>query len=230
MFVEKIITLNKGSFMDELRVEIHDMEGFNDEQRDNYIMGTKKMIIAMNSDQFKQRVLNYSYIDSSNSVISNFKSPYSGDKYFTRQEIYDYIMSGADDFDKEKDGDIDLYCGLYYKRWSSAIGYTDGTRWHYMNTRFFGDLSDHAEVAGNVSHEYMHKLGFTHAYKYNHTREHTVPYAIGYILSDLINDLDTPVQPVPRPEQPRYTLVKRCKRLWYTLWIKKKCFWVQVEK
>jgi hypothetical protein len=34
-------------------------------------------------------------------------------------------------------------------------------------------------------HEWMHKIGFTHAVTWSKDRDHTVPYAIGYLIEEL---------------------------------------------
>ena len=79
---------------------------------------------------------------------------------------------------------MDLDLELYYSI-RSTVGYTyaDGLR-IWMNTKFFDSYSP-AEVAGNVFHEWTHKLGFTHASNYSLSRDSSVPYALGYLVEEL---------------------------------------------
>lgn len=216
--------------MSDLIYEIHEMSGFGQVSKEKYIRGAKKLMIAINSEEFKQRVLNYSYEDRGQK-INNFKSPETEGKSMNRREIYEYIMSGRDKFNKEADKDIDIKISLYHKRWSSAIGYTYPNTWKtWINFKFFKNFSD-ADVAGNIIHEYMHNLGFDHDFNWNSTRKHTVPYAIGTIIREIAEKIkdgqlddseDIPVEGKDTPVEVGHKVV--CKRLWYTLWIVKTCW------
>jgi hypothetical protein len=79
---------------------------------------------------------------------------------------------------------MDLELELYYS-WTSTVGYTTpGEMKIYLNTKFYNPFTP-SEVAGNVFHEWTHKLGFEHATTYSAERDSTVPYAIGYLIRDL---------------------------------------------
>ena len=53
-----------------------------------------------------------------------------------------------------------------------------------MNTKFFNPYTP-AEVAGNIFHEWTHKLGFDHDVIYTSERNATVPYALGFLIREL---------------------------------------------
>jgi hypothetical protein len=57
-----------------------------------------------------------------------------------------------------------------------------------MNTKYFYVYTPY-QVAGNLTHEWLHKLGFDHDVASTPARPYSVPYAVGYILRDLASDL-----------------------------------------
>jgi hypothetical protein len=79
---------------------------------------------------------------------------------------------------------MDLELELYYSS-RNTVGYTypSGLK-IWMNTKYF-DVYTPAEVAGNVFHEWTHKLGFGHDSRYSVSRNSSVPYALGYIMEEL---------------------------------------------
>lgn len=130
---------------------------------------------VVRSQEFKDRVINYTY---------------GGDKTYvdndglSNAEIYQKILDGSETLEPGIDHEMDLELELYYS-WRSTVGYTypDGMK-IWMNTKFF-DAYTPAEVAGNVFHEWTHKLGFSHASSYSVARESSVPYALGYLIEEL---------------------------------------------
>lgn len=218
-----------------LVAQIHNLTGGTKRTRELYEMGVVQALAAVNSPEFKEAVLNFEWVDpeTGNKRIT-FKNDFysyvsaSGGKELitktvTRQKLYSLIMSGWDKFNQVEDGDIDLDATIFYNRWSSAIGYTyKNTFKTWLNTKFWtGSEQDIvAMIAGNIMHEYMHNLGFSHAFEWNSTREFTVPYAIGRIVNRIVKGSYT-----PGPE----TFKKVCSRSWRSLWIKKTCKWVRDE-
>jgi hypothetical protein len=199
-----------------LGYEVHEMTGFSGTSKEKYMRSLDKLMNSINSEEFKHRVKNYSFMEGGQ-IVNNFKSPEVSGKYMTREEIYEYIMSGRDKFNDEEDGDIDIKIELYNNRFSSAVGYTYPNTWKtWINLKFFGYFSD-AEVAANIIHEYMHNLGFDHPFRETPTRRHTVPYAIGNIIKDILEGKED--------TQDNYVLV--CSRSWTKLWLGKTCHWVK---
>ena len=73
---------------------------------------------------------------------------------------------------------------LYYSS-KNTVGYTyPNTVRIWMNTKYFTPYTP-SQVAGNMFHEWTHKLGFEHATSYSIARDSSVPYAIGYLIRDL---------------------------------------------
>jgi hypothetical protein len=104
---------------------------------------------------------------------------------FTSLDIYSLIMNGAEILSGENDHEIDIAVELYEKN-NSTVGYTnEKTPWTWINNKFFKSF-DTAEVAGNIVHEWVHKLGFDHESAKEIT---SVPYAVGYIVRNMIHEL-----------------------------------------
>ena len=52
------------------------------------------------------------------------------------------------------------------------------------NRRFFDNFTP-AEIAGNLAHEWMHKIGFDHDFNSTSRRPYSVPYAVGDLVESL---------------------------------------------
>lgn len=204
-----------------LEYQLHNLTGGTKRTKELYRRGLEKALEVMNGDEFKEAVHNYEWRDSNGILRKNFKLNKNELGEHSRGELYNLLMSGWDKFDKSRDGDIDVDATIYYKRWSGVKGYTYGnTRKTWSNTKFWTGPSEQEIIAGiaaNIIHEYMHNMGFGHAFDWNPTREFTVPYAIGTIIYNIIMDQDLgPMQS---------DMVYVCRRVWYKLWIGKSCKW-----
>lgn len=130
---------------------------------------------VVGSNEFRTRVLNFTY---------NGKKQFVDNKGLTNAEIYQVILDGKEDLRPEVDNQMDLDLELYYS-WQSTVGYTTpGQMKIFMNTKFFYPFTAR-QVAGNVFHEWSHKLGFEHAASYSVERDSSVPYAVGYLIEEL---------------------------------------------
>jgi hypothetical protein len=132
-----------------------------------------KKVVA--SSEFRDRVLNFTF---------KGKKQFNDNKGLSNEQIYLVLLDGKEDLRPEVDNEMDLELELYYS-WTSTVGYTTpGQMKIFMNTKFFNPFTS-SEVAGNVFHEWTHKLGFEHASSYSVERDSSVPYAIGYIIEEL---------------------------------------------
>ncbi|HXH30687.1 MAG TPA: hypothetical protein VNJ01_07725 [Bacteriovoracaceae bacterium] len=137
-----------------------------------------KKVVA--SKVFKDRVLDYTY---------NGKKQFVDNGGFTNAQIYQKLLDGAENMgNRTKNNTMDVELELYYEN-TSTIGYTyPNTARIWMNKKFFNNYSA-TEVADNLMHEWVHKLGFSHAMKWSKKRDHSVPYAIGYLVEELAGTL-----------------------------------------
>ena len=134
-----------------------------------------KRVIA--SDEFKQRVIGHTY---------NGKKQYVDNGGFTNAQIYKKLLEGAEMLNPKKNNAMDLVLQTYTET-NIVIGYTmPNILTIFMNTKYLNQSNFQAnQVAMNLMHEWLHKLGFKHAQNNNPARPHSVPYAIGYIMRDL---------------------------------------------
>jgi hypothetical protein len=159
----------------------------------------KELEKAINSEEFKRRVLNFSYINEYGLKINGFKECHTAQHgLLSNQQFYDLIMSGYDSFNRRADGDLDIDVSLYLKKYSSTVGYTyPNTFATWINTKFWrGQTHAHviAQMASNPGHEYIHNMGLGHDHKNNPTREFTGPYGIGNIIYDIVLENNKQVQ------------------------------------
>ena len=132
-----------------------------------------KKVVA--SKEFKTRVENFTY---------GGKKTFVDNDSFSNSDIYQKLLDGSEDLVPGMDHQMDLDLELYYSS-RSTVGYTYATGLRiWMNTKFF-DAYTPCEVAGNVFHEWTHKLGFTHASNYSVSRDSSVPYALGYLVEEI---------------------------------------------
>lgn len=132
--------------------------------------------IAINSDMFKQKVLNFDY---------NGKREFNYNQGKTNAEIYELFMSGKEATNGVADYKIDLRLSVSDNCPRDTVGTTYGQKRTETYRCKLNDMNE-SQYAGHIAHEYCHYLGFAHTRHDNPTRKYTVPYAIGYILRDLV--------------------------------------------
>jgi hypothetical protein len=139
-----------------------------------------KQVIA--SDEFRERVLNYKH---------QGKRMFFENKGLSNEDIYKKILDGAEIMgNTSKNNTMDVELELYHQT-TKTIGYTyPNTVRIWMNTKYFNRYTP-VQVADNLMHEWMHKLGFTHATTWSPERDHSVPYAIGYLIEELAGKIPT---------------------------------------
>jgi hypothetical protein len=144
------------------------------EQKVQKAVEIMKKVIA--TKEFKDRILAYSY---------NGKQAFVDNLGHTNAQIYQVILDGAEKMgNTTKNNTLDVELELYYAA-TTTIGYTypNVTR-IWMNTKYFNGYTP-LKVAGNLMHEWLHKLGYGHASTWSVSRDHSVPYAVGYLMEEL---------------------------------------------
>jgi hypothetical protein len=102
----------------------------------------------------------------------------------TNSQVLDRILSGSETLTPIKDEEADINLSIDWDGSKRVVGYTyPNSVWQWINGWFIKSGSV-ADIRGNIWHEYMHKLGFTHPRKYSVTRQNSVPYQHGYYVRD----------------------------------------------
>ena len=151
------------------------LSGFSSSDEDKYdeAVALVKKVVA--TEAFKTRVLNHTYNGSKQYVQNNG---------LTNAQIYQAILDAAEKLTPTKNNTLDVGVKLYYTN-NSVVGYTNGSITYInVNTKFF-DTYDAHQVAGNLFHEWLHKLGYGHDSSATARRPYSVPYAIGYMIRDI---------------------------------------------
>ncbi len=135
-----------------------------------------KKVVA--TEEFRSRVLNYTYSGAKQFANNNGR---------TNAQVYQSILDAAETLKPAKNNIIDIGVKLYYEA-NSVVGWTNGSITYInVNTKFFNSF-DANEVAGNLFHEWLHKLGYGHDSAATAKRPYSVPYAIGYMIRDIGSD------------------------------------------
>ena len=161
-----------------LKVDIH-LRNFNQWDREKLSQAKSILETVMNSPQFKQRVLSFTFKGERRFNESNGMS---------NEEIFEHLMTGAEDLMPERDQTMNFDLTLYrsLNPWSKVKGYTEPDSMRiYLNKKYYRRVSwTTIDVAANLAHEWVHKMGFGHDYYANEERPFTVPYAIGRIVEE----------------------------------------------
>jgi hypothetical protein len=135
----------------------------------------RKIRAVIGSEEFRLAVLNHTY---------GGRKTFVDNKGLTNAQIYQRILDGAETLQPAKNNAMDISVKLYYQN-STTVGYTmTGSKTINMNTKYFNSYTS-SGVSHNMMHEWLHKLGFTHAVNYSTSRNYSVPYAIGNIIGRL---------------------------------------------
>jgi hypothetical protein len=147
---------------------------FQDDEEEKVVEAIE-IIKKIKTSEFKNRVLNFTF---------NGKKQFNDNNGLSNEEIYQLLISGKEELEPVVDSEMDLELELYYT-WKNTVGYTTpGEMTIYLNRKFFTNFNS-LQVAGNLFHEWVHKLGFDHASTYSVERDSSVPYALGYIIEEL---------------------------------------------
>lgn len=163
-------TVNTGR----LTVKGMDIQGFDSESMQKMEKAFEVLEKVVNSEEFKNRVLNF--------VNDQGKNEFASSNGLTNEQIYSIFMDGRETLQQNTPGEMNFYLKLYYKRYSKVIGWTNASiNTININWKFFKKFAL-SDVAGNLAHEWTHKIGFGHKSASEHD---SAPYAIGYIVREM---------------------------------------------
>lgn len=148
---------------------------FTDAQATKYNQAVEIVKLVVATEEFKNRVLNFTY---------NGSKTFADNKGKTNEQIYQSILDAAETLQPAKNNQMDLEVELYYT-FTNTVGYTTSRSPRiWVNTKYFNTYAA-SSVAGNLFHEWLHKLGYSHDASATAKRPYTVPYGIGTIMSQL---------------------------------------------
>ena len=157
-----------------LAVKAMDIKGFDGESMKKLEQALEIVEKVVNSEEFKNRVLNFENRNGERAFASNNK--------LTNEEIYSTFMDGRETLQQNTPGEMNYFLSLYHKRFSKVIGWTNPSiNTINVNWKFFKNFKP-SDVAGNLVHEWVHKIGFGHKSAAEHD---SAPYAIGYIAREM---------------------------------------------
>ena len=170
-------------------------EGLTRQEEIKVGIAANRMQAVINHPSFKEFVLNFSFTKKkTKGYLWWRKTTYENCPYFvgaermSRTEVYNQLMNGRERLSNDGvDHEADIYLKIDRSNSWGVIGYTRAsTKWQWIYSRFFNKF-DVNEIAGNLAHEWCHKLGFKHSRKRTATRKYSVPYIIGYFVRDFPN-------------------------------------------
>ncbi len=168
-----------------MRVSLGKVTGYSTQERTKLDAATDLLGKVLNSREFRDGVLNATF---------NGKPGFASDSR-TPSEIYATIRAAKESYTASADGEVDLNLELQNFSWfqRNVVGYTtEASDTLTINRRFFSSYSP-AEVAGNLAHEWLHKLGFEHDFKATARRPDSVPYELGELVERLAQGSLTPL-------------------------------------
>lgn len=168
-----------------MRVSLGQVSGYSATERAKLDEATGLLAKVLNSREFRDGVLNATF---------NGRPGFAGDAR-TPAEIYATIRAGQENYTVAADGEVDLNLELKNFSWfqRNVVGYTTESSDTLTINRSFFSAYTPAEVAGNLAHEWLHKLGFEHDFKATARRPDSVPYELGELVERLAQGSLTPL-------------------------------------
>lgn len=128
------------------------------------------------SPEFRSGILKHKF---------NGRKAFSHSVGLTNNQIYHKILAGAERLKPLRNNTMDMEISFFTNHESKTIGYTrPDTRRVWINTKYFNRFSKE-EVAANLVHEWLHKLGFCHDATKTKSRKYSVPYAVGNMVKKI---------------------------------------------
>lgn len=152
-----------------------DLLNLTETQTEKYNRAVAIVKKVVGTEAFRKAILNHTY---------NGVKQFVDNKGLSNAEIYQSILEAAERLTPAKNNTMDLGVKLYYEN-SNTVGWTSsGSTYINVNTKYFNTYKDN-NVASNLFHEWLHKLGYSHDAAATTRRPYSVPYAVGYIIGDL---------------------------------------------
>jgi len=171
-------------------------ENYKPYEEDKIRQAAYYMVYALGHDDFKEFCINYEY-KVKTCYWKNFKRYCYYKKYKnfhksngkTNYQVYQHLMSGQELLPNETeiDNEADIWLRIdREKQGKRVIGYTyPSSKWQYI-LKWVLEERTAEYIAGNLGHEYCHKLNYSHKKNNTPHRRHTVSYAVGNYIRDFL--------------------------------------------
>lgn len=153
-------------------VELFDFDSAQTAKYNQAVALVKKVVAT---EAFRTQVLNHTY---------NGVKTFANNNGLTNAQIYQSVLDAAERLQPAKNNQMDVGVKLYYEN-NNVVGYTSSSITYInVNTKYFNTYSA-SSVAGNLFHEWLHKLGYGHDASATTQRPYSVPYGVGYIIRNV---------------------------------------------
>lgn len=140
---------------------------YNEDQKEKLDKAAKIISDIFNSEEFKKEILVREFTNSLG---------------LTNLQIYEKLMEGKEALAPETVGSMDIVVTMYNAPLSKVVGYTyPDSQTIYTNSKFHNKYTP-CRVASNLTHEWIHKLGFNHS---STKDSKSVPYSLNEIVEKL---------------------------------------------
>lgn len=144
-------------------------------QADKYDKAVALVKKVVATEAFRTKILNHTYNGTKQFANNNGK---------TNAQIYQSILDAAEKLTPAKNNTMDVGVKMYYTN-NSVVGWTNTSITYInVNTKFFNNYAIN-NVAANLFHEWLHKVGYGHDSSSTTRRPYSVPYAVGYLIRDI---------------------------------------------
>jgi hypothetical protein len=160
------------------------------QQKEKFVAALELLEEVMNHEEFKTMVLSYEKETGVREFQKNYLWRNSSDR-LSNEDIYKIIMTGDEKMRDNTIGEMNL--NSYVKvcrgvrKWGiwcrKVVGSTDpsNSKWIKLNWKFYAKF-DTPKMINNLTHEWLHLLGFLHGSE-NMRKE--VPYIVGQIAEEV---------------------------------------------
>ena len=161
-----------------IKVAPGSISGFTNKENINIKKAFEIIEVVINSNEFKNKVINYKAAPSEFGFTSN--------REMNNTQVYEFLMNGQEVLGGDNTlGEMNFDMKRYWSSWFTrkVIGYTNIGKSNtiFGNGRKYQNF-DSVDMASNITHEWIHLMGFYHDSAADHN---SVPYAVGYIIRDL---------------------------------------------
>jgi len=172
-----------------MKVKIN-TDGLDTEEQIKVHLAGQYLESVVNNPMFKDFVLNYKY------EVGYYIGMLWWRKYYTKQQskftytnlnnrqVWNKFISGAETLSPEADNEMDIYIKVDRRNRRGVIGYTyPASKFQWIYSWVLKKFSVE-QIAGNIVHEWLHKIGFEHPFNRTIYRPFSVPYAIGDMVAN----------------------------------------------